>query len=353
MPPMRLLISQAKQYVLVMLMCGLVLTWTNVGYIETTILDTTPQEDVHTQTTDSLWLNLSRELKLDHQEQSVQVRHEIRRILADHDELMRILKAAGPYLYYIYEQTRLRGLPAELALIPIIESEFNPNDHSNKGALGLWQLMPATAHRLGVKIKSGYDGRRNVLASTKAALAYFRDLGNLFNGNWYLAIAAYNCGEARIASAIKRTGSHSFWNLPVPKETKYYVPKLLAIAEILKNPTKYGITLPPIHNKPYFTEVKVTEAVSLDKMAKSSGMNLSELRTLNPDYHHNIPKQMGEYSVLVPIRYQKTPAAGAPLADNMIKTAGMTKQSQNRINQQRFPQAWQGMLRRKRMDVAI
>src|SRR5262249_6307926 len=148
--------------------------------------------------------------------------------------------------------TRARDLPAELALIPVIESEYNPNDRSNKGATGLWQLMRQTAHELGVVVQGGYDGRRNVLASTKAALAYFKDLGDLFNGNWYLAIAAYNCGQGRVQSAIRRTGSESFWNLPLPRDTKYYVPRLLAVAEIVKHPAKYGITLPQVQNKPYF-----------------------------------------------------------------------------------------------------
>src|SRR5262249_50075837 len=150
------------------------------------------------------------------------------RILADQEHFYKILKSAVPYIYYIHKQTQASGLPAELALIPFIESEFNPNDLSNKGALGLWQLMSGTARDLGVKIRSGYDGRRNVITSTNAALAYFKDLGKLFKGNWYLAIAAYNCGEGRVQSSIKRTGHRNFWELPLPQETKYYVPRLLA-----------------------------------------------------------------------------------------------------------------------------
>jgi membrane-bound lytic murein transglycosylase D len=151
-----------------------------------------------TKTVDSFWGNLSSELQLDHKTESKAVQNEIRKLLADQDKLYSILKAAGPYIYFIDQQRKARGLPAELALIPVIESEFNPNDHSSKGATGLWQLMPRTATDLGIKVRSNYDGRRNVLNSTNAALAYFNDLGNTFKGNWLLAIAAYNCGEVRI-----------------------------------------------------------------------------------------------------------------------------------------------------------
>jgi membrane-bound lytic murein transglycosylase D len=149
----------------------------------------------------------------------------------------------------------MRNLPSELALIPFIESEFNSNNRSKKGAAGLWQLMKETAHLFGVKIKSGYDGRRNLIVSTKAALTYFEDLGNNFKGNWYLAIAAYNSGQFRVESAVRRAGSHNFWDLKkLPRETKEYVPKLLAVAEIVQNPEKYGVHLPQVNNEPRFTQ---------------------------------------------------------------------------------------------------
>lgn len=266
----------------------------------------------------SIWNNMSGELKLDHKTESHQVQVEIRRLLADQDNFYRILKAAGPYIYYIYEQTQALGLPAELALIPVIESEFNPNDHSSKGATGLWQLMPQTAHDLGIKIKSSYDGRRNVMASTKAALAYFSDLGDNFNGNWYLAIAAYNCGQVRIESAERRAGSSSFWNLRLPRETTYYVPRLLAVAAIIKNPEKYGVKLPETQNKPYFAEVETPKAVNLQKIAQTSGVDMKTLHTLNPDYNHGtiVPNKKGKYSVLVPVN--KAPIVKAQLPGSTV-----------------------------------
>ena len=230
------------------------------------------------------------------------VQTEIRRFVADPDRLYQILKAAIPYIYFIHKQTEARGLPAEIALIPVIESEFNPYDKSNKGATGLWQLMSGTANELGIKVKSGYDGRRNVVASTKAALAYFNDLGQLFNGNWYLAIAAYNCGQGKVKSAMRRTGSDSFWNLPLPRDTKYYVPRLLAVAAIIKDPEKYGIELPPVSNEPYFEELPVSKPVNLETVAKSSGVNIETLSKLNPDYTKGShPKKKEAKTLLVPV----------------------------------------------------
>lgn len=264
-------------------------------------INITPAPGLKIKTEESIWSNLGRDLKLDHKTQISQVQAEIRKLLADPEKLYSILKAASPYIYFIHEQTQARGLPAELALIPVIESEFNPNDHSTKGATGLWQLMPETAHELGIKVKSSYDGRRNVVTSTNAALAYFNDLGNMFKGDWYLAIAAYNCGQVKIASAVRHAGSHSFWNLHVPRETKTYLPKLLAIAAIVKDPQKYGVKLPPISNHPYFTTLKIKKPVNLNEVAKSSGISLADLRTLNPDYnHHYVAPNKGTYILLVP-----------------------------------------------------
>lgn len=318
--PMQLLTNVSKYFIVAVLVASLLVTreCTNVVITEFGSASATSETSSMKQA-DSIWDSMRSDLKLDHQAQSARVQAEIRKLLADQDDLNRILKAAQPYIYYIYSQTQRRGLPAELALIPVIESEYNPNDHSKKGATGLWQLMPATATELGVKVKSGYDGRRNVVASTKAALAYFNDLGNMFKGNWYLAIAAYNCGQVRIANAMHRTGSNSYWNLPLPQETKLYVPKLLAVAEIIKNPEKYGVQLPEINDKPYFAELKLTKSVNLSNVAQSSGINIETLHTLNPDYNHPVVPSNGTYTLLVPAN--KAPAVKAKLADKIVEVA--------------------------------
>lgn len=273
-----------------------------VGNREITDFSTThTQQYSHVQSGASIWNSMSGSFVLDHREGSREVQAEIRKLLMDPAKLYRILTAAGYYIYFIHHQTIARGLPAEIALIPVIESEYNPNDRSKKGASGLWQLMPQTAHDLGVKVQSDYDGRRNVVASTKAALAYFKDLGNDFNGNWYLAIAAYNCGQFKVKHVVKRTGIQSFWQLPLPKETKEYVPKLLAVAAIVKNPEKYGVALPPVNDKLYFTELKMKKRVNLKQVSQSSGIDLKTLRALNPDYKTGpVPHKDGYTTLLVP-----------------------------------------------------
>ncbi len=281
----------------------------------------TPKSSPAKQPTESIWTTLSREFNLDRKAQSARVKAEIRKLLADQAKFYSILKAASPYIYFIHNQTKAKGLPAEIALIPVIESEYNPNDHSSAGATGLWQLMPTTARELGVKVKSNYDGRRNVIASTKAALAYFKDLGKNFKGNWHLAIGAYNCGHGKMRSLARRTGSRDFWKLPVPQETKYYVPKLLAVAEIVKNPQKYGIKLPPITNAQYFTELKIKKPVDLARIAKSSGIDIKALISLNPDYKHgshSVVPNKGAYTLLVPT--DKLSAVKAQLGKNIISS---------------------------------
>lgn len=304
---MQILSSISKYLILALISCSLLLITCNnvtIGSLGLGFIYSSETTSTTNDAKNSIWNSMRHEFSLNHQTQTAQVQREIRRLVADQDRLYQILKAAGPYMYYIYKKTQAKGLPIELALIPFVESEFNPNDRSTKGATGLWQLMPQTAKELGVKVKSGYDGRRNVVASTNAALAFFNDLGNTFNGNWELAIAAYNCGPGCVQSAKRRTGgSENFWKLPLPQETKYYVPRLLAVAEIIKNPKKYGVELPPISNEPYFTEVKVNKPVSLEKVAKTSGIDINTLHKLNPDSKQITPSQKnGESKLLVPVK---------------------------------------------------
>jgi len=251
----------------------------------------------------SVWKNLGVQLNMDHKTYTPQVQKQIHSLLANRKKFQKILNDATPYIYYIVKETKAKGLPAELALIPFIESEFSPGDFSSAGALGLWQLMPGTARELGVKVNGSYDGRRNVIQSTKAALNYFADLSRSFHGNWYLAIAAYNSGPGRIYSASRHAGgSKNFFRLnSLPRETKDYVPKLLAVAEIIKNPQKYGITIPKTDNAPYFTEVPVEhhKSVNIHKVATRVGIDQTTIKKLNPDIRGSI-KPSALQSILVP-----------------------------------------------------
>lgn len=160
------------------------------------------------------------------------------------------------YLHYVVERLEERKMPSELALLPMIESGYNPAAVSNAGAAGLWQFMPATGRGYNLEQTKLYDGRRDVTASTTAALDYLTYLHNMFNGDWLLALAAYNAGEGRVSRAIERNRklglSTDFWNLPLPKETRDYVPKLLALVDVIAAPQDYGVTLTSIANKPYF-----------------------------------------------------------------------------------------------------
>ncbi len=311
---MQSIITRSKYVLFAVLSCSLIIALYGTNF---QVTDVVPNVVYIQPPVENIWSSMGHDLKLDHKVQTSQVQAEIRKLLADRAKLYSILQAAAPYIYFIRSQTQARGLPAELALIPVIESEFNPNDHSKKGATGLWQLMPQTAHELGVKVKSSYDGRRNVVASTKAALAYFNDLGNTFNGNWYLAIAAYNCGQVKVEHTEKRTGIHNFWGLPLPKETQYYVPKLLAVADIIKNPEKYGMQLPPVTDKPYFAELKVNKSVNLAKVAKSSGISIETLDKLNPDYKNGKvePTKGAHNTLLVPIK--NAPSVASHLAGSV------------------------------------
>lgn len=233
----------------------------------------------------TIWDKLTQNFSLDHKENSPSVRAEIRRLTANKQQLERILTASSPYMYYIYQETQDHQLPGEIALIPFVESEFSPTDFSSKNAMGLWQLMPNTARLLGVK-DVYHGGRRNIVTSTQAALKHFNYLGNYYHHNWYLALAAYNAGQGRVDSAIRYTSSRNFWDLPLPSETKHYVPKLLAISAIVKNPQKYGVILPAIPNKPYFAELTIKKPMNIKQIAKSLKTKVDILYALNPQYKY-------------------------------------------------------------------
>jgi membrane-bound lytic murein transglycosylase D len=173
-----------------------------------------------------------------------------------------------------------------LVLLPIIESGYNPSaTNSSSGAAGLWQLMKGTAKGYGVHKYQGFDGRRDIYSSTNAALNYLTYLKSFFGGDWLLAIAAYDTGEGNVQNAIRHNTRQDknthFWALPLALETLSYIPRLLALAAIIKNPAKYGVSLPPVSAKPYL-ELVDSKSMSLSKVAKLAGMSVTELKELNP-----------------------------------------------------------------------
>lgn len=169
--------------------------------------------------------------------------------------LQQMTHRAKPYLYHIVERLESRGMPLELALLPMVESQFKPNARSPKGALGLWQMMPSTERSFALKQK-GWHGRKDVTASTEAALNYLHFLHKKFNGDWMLALAAYNAGEGAVQRAVNKNRKLGkpidFWSLSLPRETREYVPKLIALSKLIENPQQYNLQLAEIHNHPLF-----------------------------------------------------------------------------------------------------
>jgi membrane-bound lytic murein transglycosylase D len=221
------------------------------------------------------------------------------------DYVQRVFDRAAPYLHYIVDQVEARDLPLEIALLPVIESAFQPYAYSSASASGLWQFIASTGSRFSLKQDWWYDGRRDIVAATGAALDYLTYLHDMFNGDWLLAIAAYNCGEANVQKAIRRNKSArkrtDFWNLRLPSETRGYVPRLLAISRIVAKPEDYGLTIVGIPDEPYFEAVETGGQISIQVAAELAGITTDEMYDLNPAYHRWATDPSGPYSLLVPV----------------------------------------------------
>ena len=217
----------------------------------------------------------------------------------------RVFSRAAPYLQYIVNEVEARGLPLELALLPIIESAFQPYAYSSARAQGLWQFMSATGGRFGLKQDWWYDGRRDVVAATQAALDYLTYLRDMFGGNWLHAIAAYNCGEGNVSRAIRRNvaaGKRTdFWNLKLPAETRGYVPRLLAMSRIVADPEQYGLSIEGMPDEPYFERVETGGQISIEVAAELVGLTTADMYDLNPAYHRWATDPTGPHFLLVPV----------------------------------------------------
>ena len=217
----------------------------------------------------------------------------------------RVSKRAKPFLHYIVQQIEARDMPLELVLLPIVESAFDPFAYSHGRAAGMWQFIPGTAKRFGIQQTWWYDGRRDVIASTAAALDYLTYLNDMFDGNWLHALAAYNSGEGRVGKAIKRNAKAGkptdFWSLDLPKETRAYVPKLLALADILKNHEQYAFKWPEIENAPVIATVDIGSQVDLAFAAELADMDLKSLHALNPGFNRWATDPDGPHRLVLPL----------------------------------------------------
>lgn len=223
---------------------------------------------------------------------------------ADHPESIRnIAGNARRYLYYIVSEVEKRGMPTEIALVPMIESGFNPLVYSRYHAAGIWQLLPGTGKHFGLRSNGKYDGRRDIVAATRAALDYISHLHDLF-GSWPLALAAYNAGEGTLSHALDRNKEKGketdISDLALPRETRQFYDRIFALRNVLAEPEKFGIELSPIPDEPYFASVKAGGDLDVMAAARLAGISESEFSLLNPGIKGRIGSAGYAKSFLVP-----------------------------------------------------
>ncbi|HDL8089906.1 TPA: murein transglycosylase D [Yersinia enterocolitica] len=279
-----------------------------------------------------LWNFISDELKMKVPENS-RIREQKQKYLKNKSYLHDVTLRAEPYMYLIVEQIKKRNMPMELVLLPIVESAFDPHATSSANAAGLWQIVPSTGRNYGLKQNQWYDGRRDVVASTKAALDMMERLNKMFDGDWLLTVAAYNSGEGRVMQAVKANKAKgkptNFWALSLPRETSIYVPKMLALGDLIKNSKKYGINLPDTDKDRALARVDVGQQIELTQAAEMAGMSLTKLKSFNSGYKRNVTAPTGHGP-----RYIMLPKAHAEqlkdsLADTDIAAVQPTKLAQN------------------------
>jgi membrane-bound lytic murein transglycosylase D len=225
---------------------------------------------------------------------------------ANHQAYMaRVMKRAQPWIYFIAEELDQRGLPGELALLPIVESAYDPFAYSSGRALGTWQFISSTGKYYGLNQDWWYDGRRDVWSSSMAAMDYLEALNKKFDGDWLLALAGYNSGENRVARRVKRNldagKPADFWNISLPKETKGYVPKLLGLACLFQNPAEYGFELPVAANEPVIAAVEMQSQSDLVLISQLSEVSIDILFGLNPGFSRWATSPKGPWRVVLPL----------------------------------------------------
>jgi membrane-bound lytic murein transglycosylase D len=216
----------------------------------------------------------------------------------------RMLDRSHKYLFHIMNEVERRGMPTEIAFLPVVESAFVPTANSPVGAAGLWQFMPATGRHYGLEQTWWYDGRRDVMEATRAALDYLQNLYAQF-GDWNLALAAYNWGEGNLARAIARAQAAglepTYENIKMPNETRNYAPKLIAVRNILSQPEKFGVKLDKFPNKPYFIAVSTGRHMDIDVAAKMAGISVAEFKELNPAFNLPVYAHKPGRQMLIPL----------------------------------------------------
>ncbi|MEM7256328.1 MAG: transglycosylase SLT domain-containing protein [Pseudomonadota bacterium] len=218
--------------------------------------------------------------------------------------LQRNLANAEPFLYHVVDQIDRAGLPLDLAMLPLVESAYNPHARSQQQAVGIWQFIPSTAEIFGLTVNDDYDGRKDVIASTQAAIEYLRKLHTSFDGDWLLALAAYNTGPSNVRSAItraKKAGVEpTFWNLKLPRETRNYVPRILAAVRVISSPATIDLTLPDIANRKAVDTVAVGRPLEFSRVVSATEVPMDQLVALNPGHQNRQIPHGGPYHLVLP-----------------------------------------------------
>lgn len=255
--------------------------------------------------TKDLWQRLTRGFSLDTQTHQPRVQDYVRYYTKNKSYMKRVSERAHRYIYHVAEELEAAGVPTELALLPIVESGYDPFAYSHAQAAGMWQFTPATGRAFGLDQNWWYDGRRDVADSTRAAAEYFLYLAKRFDNDWPLVLAAYNGGEGTVRRAIRRNKAAGkptdFWHLKLPRETQRYVPQLLALAEVVGKREQYNTPLFDIPNEPYFAKVSVGSQIDLAQAADLADIEIEELSLLNPGYNRWATDPNGNHQLLLPI----------------------------------------------------
>ena len=275
-----------------------------------TSLPADKQPDSASSQPGDIWQKLSDNLNLPRHLDHRTVKGKLAWYAKNQEYLDRVATRSSPYLFYIIGEVEKRGMPLELALLPVVESAYHPFAYSRSHASGIWQFIPSTGKIYGLKQNWWYDGRRDIVASTRAALDYLEKLNKEFDGDWLLALAAYNSGERNVARAIrrnKRAGKKTdFFSLRLPRETRGYVPSLLAVSELVANPEQYGVNWIPVVDRPYFAQVNTGEQIDLAVAAELADLSMDELYTLNPGFNRWATDPAGPHRLLVPVAREKS-----------------------------------------------
>lgn len=278
----------------------------------------------HSNRTVDLWDVTRANFALNLDQENPRINAQIRWFAKHPRYINRVVNRASRYYHYVLHETIKRGMPAELALLPIVESAYDPFAYSHGRAAGPWQFIPSTGKYFGLKKTWWYDGRRDIVASTDAALTYLQQLHKRFD-DWELALAAYNAGGGTVSLAIKKNRRNGkptdFWSLELPSETKAYVPKLLAIAKVFKDPAQYNITLRSLENTPYFKAVTIGGQIDLAQAADLAGIDTQELYLLNSGFNRWATDPNGPHRLLIPAaqaNHFETNLAALP-ADQRVK----------------------------------